>query len=133
MTISNTDDFINVSEITDRIEALEGELQVLVEEDDTTTDGDTKEEAEEELATLTRWLDECAGGGDHEWRGTWYYGTLIHESHFEDYARELAEDIGAINRDAGWPNQYIDWKAAAAALEQDYTHIDLDGEAYLSR
>jgi len=64
----------------------------------------------------------------------WTYGeVLINDSHFEDYARELAEDIGAINPDAGWPNGYIDWERAAEALLIDYTSIEFDGETYWTR
>jgi hypothetical protein len=64
----------------------------------------------------------------------WQYGeTFIREDHFEDYARELAEDIGAIDKDASWPNTYIDWKAAADALKQDYTTYEFMGHTYYAR
>jgi antirestriction protein len=87
-----------------------------------------------ELATLESALAEMAGcGGDHEWRGVWYPVTLIRESDFEDYARELAEDIGAISRDAQWPLSFIDWEAAANALRIDYSDIEIDGTTYVYR
>jgi hypothetical protein len=64
----------------------------------------------------------------------WEYGeTLIRESYFEEYARQFASDIGAINEDSNWPNCHIDWEAAADALKQDYTGVDFDGETYLIR
>lgn len=59
--------------------------------------------------------------------------TLIRDSYFESYARELAEDIGAIKSDLGWPYDYIDWERAADALKQDYSSIDFDGVEYWVR
>lgn len=64
----------------------------------------------------------------------WQYGaTLIREDSFEDYARELAEDIGAIDRDASWPLSYIDWTAAADALKMDYSTVEIDGDDWYYR
>lgn len=64
----------------------------------------------------------------------WRHGvTLIRDSHFEDYAQEFAEDIGAINKDANWPNNCIDWGKAAQELKQGYTSIDFDGTEYWVR
>lgn len=64
----------------------------------------------------------------------WNYGVaLIRDTYFEDYARELAEDIGAINRDDGWPAYCIDWAEAARDLQGDYTAIEYDGVTYWAR
>lgn len=38
----------------------------------------------------------------------------------EDYAQQFAEDIGAVDPDASWPNSYIDWERAARDLFLDY-------------
>jgi len=66
--------------------------------------------------------------------GDWDDGeTLIADHYFEEYAQELAEDIGAINRDASWPNNYIDWEAAARALQQDYTSVEYGDTTYWMR
>lgn len=54
--------------------------------------------------------------------------TLIADSHFEDYARGYAEEIGAIENDMKWPANHIDWKAAADELQSDYTSVEFDGE-----
>jgi hypothetical protein len=59
--------------------------------------------------------------------------TLIPEDDFAEYAEEFAADIGAINRDAEWPLNHINWEAAAEALKADYTRVDLDGTTYLAR
>lgn len=64
----------------------------------------------------------------------WKYGAqLIRETYFKDYAQQLAEDIGAVNADATWPNNCIDWEQAARELEDDYTQVDFDGVAYFVR
>ncbi len=52
--------------------------------------------------------------------------TLVHERYFEDYARQLAEDTGAIDDDAHWPATHIDWPAAADELKMDYTELDVE-------
>lgn len=39
----------------------------------------------------------------------------------------------AIDRNASWPANHIDWEAAANELEQDYTEVDFNGEVYLYR
>jgi soluble cytochrome b562 len=59
--------------------------------------------------------------------------TMIPVDDFEDYARELAEDLGAIERNASWPNNHIDWEAAAEALAQDYTIVSYQGDDYYAR
>lgn len=58
---------------------------------------------------------------------------LIRENAFEDYARELAEDIGAIDASARWPNDCIDWKRAARELAYDYSCVSLLGYDYMFR
>jgi len=117
--ISSMEDIIDVRDIVARIESLE----------------DTEDEDEKtELARLTELMDDLAGnGGDEQWRGVWYPITLIRDSYFEDYARELADDIGAIDSKAGWPNTCIDWEQAARELQMDYTTAELDGITYWYR
>ena len=89
-------------------------------------DEDLNDEEREELAALEAVED--AGIAD------WLYGeTLIREDSFTDYARELAEDIGAIDPNAQWPLSHIDWDAAADALKEDYTEVTLDGSTYYVR
>jgi antirestriction protein len=58
---------------------------------------------------------------------------LIAERDFEDYARELADDIGAVSSDGGWPTYCIDWAWAARELAIDYTSVEFDGTTYLYR
>lgn len=90
-------------------------------------------EAAAELVALTAILDELEGnGGDEQWRGDWYPGTLIADPHFTDYARELLEDCGTIPRDI--PDYIeIDWNATARNIRVDYSPIDIDGVTYWYR
>ena len=61
--------------------------------------------------------------------------TLVHEDYFQEYAEELAADIGAIERRPHdrWPYTCIDWEQAAEELKQDYSVIDIRGGTYYYR
>lgn len=118
--ISNSDDIIDSRDVIARIEELE---EMREEESDDWTDDDEIELAE--LRDLAERGEICTD---------WVHGaTLIRDSYFETYAEQLAEDIGAIGRDMPWPLDYIDWEAAAAALQQDYTSVEYGGETYWVR
>jgi len=126
--ITSSDDLIDVRDVIARYEQLEGELETT--EDMDGTDSDEREE----LATLRELLDELKGnGGDEQWQGDWYPVTMIRDSYFEDYAQELAGDIGAVNSDTTWPNNYIDWEQASRELQQDYQTVEFQGVTYWYR
>jgi hypothetical protein len=115
-TIENSESVIDSRDVIARINYLESDEDSLDEEE------------REELAALRALAEEASGSPD------WQYGeTLIRDSYFTEYAQELAEDIGAINKDAGWPNSYIDWDAAADALKMDYSSAEFDGVTYWIR
>lgn len=59
--------------------------------------------------------------------------TLIPEDDFEEYARELAEDTGAISDGYQWPQSCIDWGWAARELAMDYTLVTFEGTDYYVR
>lgn len=81
------------------------------------------------LLTLKREMEENSYSGD-----SWEDGIeFIADDYFEAYAEQFADDIGAIDRNATWPNTYIDWTAAADALQQDYTSVEYDGRTYWYR
>ena len=83
----------------------------------------------EELVALKVLAEEGA-----DYAGDWEHGeALIRDTYFKEYAQELAEDIGAINSDASWPNDCIDWEQAARELQMDYTSIDFNGMDYWVR
>jgi len=144
-----TQDIIDVESLTDRFEELETELTEA-------KDGRSEQEAGQDLeawCTAVQGEDEFplieavreymdlrallmdleGNGGDHQWRGDWYPATLIRDSYFRDYAQELAEDIGAINRDASWPNNCIDWDRATRELQMDYSDVEIYGVTYWYR
>jgi hypothetical protein len=118
--ISNTQDILDSRDIIARIEELE--------------DMERDEQENEEFELLTDFMGALQGmGGDEQWRGEWYPVTIIRDSYFEEYAKELAEDCGMIDDDATWPKNCIDWEQAASELQQDYSSIDFDGETYWTR
>jgi antirestriction protein len=102
--IDNYEDLLDVRDIIERYEELESE-------------GDAASAGElfqlDQLQTL---LDDA-----------------VRDSYFKDYAVELAEDIGAIDPDATWPTNRIDWDAAADDLKIDYTTVEYDGTTYWYR
>lgn len=54
---------------------------------------------------------------------------LIKESEFEDYARELAEELS----DLGSLSMYIDWSHYAADMVADYSVVEFEGDTYYFR
>jgi len=123
--IENTEDVIDVREVIARVEFLEGGEEV---------DQDADSEDQRELSALVGLLGDLKGkGGDAEWRGAWYPLTLIRDSYFEENAKEWAKETGAINMDAWWPNNHIDWKAAVEELRMDHTQVDFGGVTYWYR
>jgi hypothetical protein len=139
--ISNRDDIIDVSDITDRVEELREERSALdleVEEADDAHAAaarlaEWQQDQGIELATLESLLDELRGyGGNHQWEGDWYPGHLIRDSYFTEYCKELVEDIGDMPN--GIPSYIvIDWDATADNLCVDYSSVGFDGETYWYR
>jgi hypothetical protein len=117
-TISNWQDIIDSRDVIARIAELE-ELLVadLIEAEDYV-----------ELLALRKLADQ--GDGIEDWA---HGATLIRDSYFVDYAKELADDLGAYPHEATWPYTCIDWDEAAHDLRQDYTQVDFDGAEYWVR
>ncbi len=153
--ISNAEDVIDSRDVIERIEELEDERESLVSDvteakeayDQTDTEADDYDEIEEKFTeaetALSCWdrdngdelkaLKALANEADG-YASDWKYGeSLIRDSYFTEYAQQLAEDIGAIDRNANWPNDCIDWDKAAEELQQDYTSVDFDGVTYWIR
>jgi hypothetical protein len=118
-TLDLTADIIDVRDIIARFEELED-----------ASDGLPDAEERTQLAAI---LDELKGnGGDEQWRGDWYPCTLIRDSYFTYYAREMLEDCGTIPRDLpSWVE--IDWDATAGNVRMDYTPVEIDGATYWYR
>jgi hypothetical protein len=123
--VRNTSDMIDSRDVIARIEELEpiaaGEAEGY--------SCDEQLEAGRELRALRELASE-AEGYSSEWNDG---ATLIRDSYFENYARQYADDIGAINADASWPNDCIDWERAARELRMDYTAVEFDGVTYWVR
>ena len=155
-TPDNFDDVIDSRDVIARIEELEGEREALqLEIDDAEVqwlkteagtdeahavvdrrqaayvalDAWTASDDADELRILKALADEASG-----YASDWKYGeTLIRDSYFRDYAEQLADDIGAIDRNASWPVNCIDWDQAARELQMDYSAVDFDGVTYWIR
>ena len=142
-TISNSDDVIDSRDVIERIDELETELTDAYEGEGNSPrltfdewvtnaaddDAHTLQDAAREFKALKAVADEAEG-----YASDWKHGeAMIRDSYFETYARELADDIGAVSKDQSWPNSFIDWEAAADALKQDYTSVDFDGVEYWVR
>lgn len=93
------------------------------------TRGELPEDEAAELANLKALADEAEG-----YAADWHHGeALIRDSYFTEHAQQLAEDCGMVNRQAAWPNNHLDWEAAADELKGDYTAVDFDGTTYWIR
>jgi hypothetical protein len=133
-------DIIDSRDIESRIQELAGEFEDVLYN---YKNADGKEEIEEYTENLENWLDEYEDeyvsllafkGEVDSYTSEWYDGAqIIEDRYFEDYARELAEDIGAIDKNAAWPLSFIDWEAASDALKIDYSEINFDGRSYWIR
>jgi antirestriction protein len=159
--INNMDDVIDSRDVIAKIEEILEEIEEMVENENDDFDdigavkklvddadnesekyqnlirtieshGNTISELEDlfsDLEPLESFAEEASNYAED-----WEHGaTLIRYSYFETYAQELAEDCGMVNSAATWPNNHIDWEAAARDLKQDYTEIDFDGVSYFVR
>ncbi len=157
--VSSSDDIIDSRDVIERIkelesekEDLEGNIESLREElhDARLAHGDSDEGLPviEEIESRLSDAEDALGNFEHDELKAlqdleseadgytdWKHGaTLIRDSHFEDYARELAEELhgDAIGR-ASWPFDCIDWKQAATDLQMDYTSVEFDSVTYWVR
>lgn len=113
-----------------RLEQEKEELQEEIEEVEEYLEAfsDLADEVEE-LQLLLELKEEVEG-----YSSEWEHGVaLIRQSYFETYAQDLADDIGAIDRNANWPLNHIDWEAAADELLHDYSEVEFDGVTYYFR
>lgn len=115
-----TDDILDSRDIEKRIDELKD-----IEGSDCALDS----EEIVELAALIAFRDDA-----QPYCPDWLYGeSLIKDSYFETYARELADEIGAALKNPTWPNNCIDWEKAARELQEDYSSAELMGETYWFR
>lgn len=130
MSIDNCDNIIDSRDVIARIAELEEERDDWDEDDEPGRRNweDANEDEAAELSNLQDLAEQC------QYYGDWAHGaTLINESYFEKYARELASDCGMISGGESWPLNCIDWEQAANELMQDYTVVDFDGTTFYMR
>lgn len=127
--ISNKDNIIDVRDIIARIEELEDEEQGACDADAPGVLACIRIE----LTRMRSLMDDIKGcGGDEQWRGDWYPGSLTRDSYFVKAMKELCEDIGDVPRDL--PSYLvIDWKATADNLCGYYSSVEFDGVTYWYR
>ena len=123
--IDYTADRLDSRDLLDRLEELEATQDEIGFQRD-----DSGDDMQAELDMLRALRDETEGYADDSWRDGVFF---VADWDFENYAQELAEDIGALPKDAGWPTYCIDWDAAARDLRMDYTSCEIDGNTYWYR
>ncbi len=130
--IDTNADILDVRDIIQRVEELreEREASDILPAQYGGPD-DTWQDERAELAMLESFLSEIQGcGGDEQWEGEWYPGSLIADSYFEKAMDELLEDIGDIPRDLP---SYLTITIDYDALQSDYSSADLNGTTYWMR
>lgn len=148
---NHAEENVNLRELLDAADSLELESEEEEEEEEESADygatignyhyfisyqgiGGLDDDETEELEELEELLSELQGmGGDEKFDGYWFPSMLIRYSYFQDYAQELAEDCGMVNKNATWPNNCIDWELAARELRHDYSSVEIDGVTYWTR
>lgn len=142
--IDNTEDYIDSREVIDRISEMELEATSRWEEATEFPEGEGPSYGELAAVDHAAWLDEedadeyralKALEEQAEGYSDWLHGaTLIRDSYFETYAREMAEDLyGREIGEGAWPFYCIDWEKAASELQVDYTSVEFDGVTYWVR
>jgi len=156
--ITNSADIIEGRDVSDRIDYLEGERntlesavieaqEALSEAESAWIAGDEPEacfdatefnEAVEEASQALKEWDESEEAEELKKLKALYDdisrdSTLIRESYFEDYAQQLADDLGYTSSKMQWPYTCIDWEKAARELQSDYSCVDFDGVTYYTR
>lgn len=120
-------DVMDSRDLAKLLERLEDAESAATEGDESDRGEPLTEDEADLLKALRELRDECEGYG-------WEYGIgFIRDSYFRDYAEELADDIGAIDKNASWPVCHIDWEAASDALKQDYMTTDIGGVEFYYR
>lgn len=135
--ISNADDVIDSRDVLERIDALRESL-FDKHQDEGGCDSEFEaylsgqvalgNEEAEELKHLEA-LQEEAEGYAPDWK---HGATLVRDSYFTDYCRELLEDIGDLPKDLP-AYIVIDWDATAQNIRIDYTSVEFDGVTYWVR
>lgn len=133
--IDSRDVIAKINDLEEKIEGLQENLGSLECIDDSADRASATQEMKDEMESLQEELKPLLELQEQaHCSPDWNYGAmLIRDSYFEEYARELAKDRGAIRDDLNWPYTCIDWQDAACELQQDYVSVDYDGVTYWVR
>jgi hypothetical protein len=151
--ISNYDNIIDSRDVEKRIDELEDERDSWQEDNnlpdyidpETTTNDKIKEWADEQVEKWSEW-DESDEGQElkalislrdelEDYCPDWKYGTtLIRESYWVEYCRELVKDTdGLPDNLPSYIEDNINWDGVADDLQTDYTSGEFDGVTYWAR
>lgn len=115
-------DVIYTSELQDRLEEIEYDLESL----------DLSDAERNDLTVELKALQEVKAEVDGYADDTFEDGVqLIAEQDFPEYIQELLEDIGDVPKLPSYVQ--VDWEATAENLRVDYTEVEFDGTTYLFR
>lgn len=132
----------DMSDLTDRIDELRGELEDWHDEQDTTLSFEYALQDADNFAPLADEFNEWSAlceiaaelegeGGDHEWEGDWYPGEVIHVSDFEQRMDDMMEDCYH-EKYKNLPS-FISITLDYDALKQDYSEHTFEGNTFLVR
>jgi len=144
----SSEDVIDSRDIEKVIEELESDIETYVEEEKEWEEEhiDSNEQLAETAHTdkqvedyedTKEFLAALIGIRDEVNSSEWDYGlTLIADSHFEDYCKELADDLGYLGSRQEEHNPLldcIDWEQWADMCRQDYSSVEIDGTTFYYR
>lgn len=143
-----TDDWIDIRDLPAFVDDVIESLEFAHEADTDDEPGSAAFEAEyaedEDLNAVLELAVELLGsdfGGDAkaaalalEAHGNNYECILVADDDFENYARQFADEIGAVSENCySWPYCFIDWEAAAESLKSDYQCVTVQGRDFQIR
>ena len=118
-------DIITPENIDEVVKDLEDEIEALEDQGDENLTADEIETLTEDLNQLTAFRDDV--------RSYSAYSNLISEHYFEEFAKDMANDLDLISSDTTWPFTCIDWDQATRELQQDYTAIEFQGVTFYTQ
>lgn len=140
--------YLDISELNERLEELTALKEAVQDAETALAYAETNEEKEQAKSDLEDAKDNFSADeikelealeelkseiGESAGKISEDGGPFIHCDDFVEYAQELAEEIGALDRNASWPMTCIDWEQAAKELSADYSVITWDGKDYYFR
>ena len=119
-------EYLDLRDLADEYTALKERTE---DEDKINPLDEQEQERLEALKALDDQLTDMGEYADNE-------STMIPEYDFQEYAEELADDLGYLPREGRDSNplfSFIDWEGWADYLKSDYSEVTFDGSTYLIR